>query len=63
MTKPDDDTMAILAKMSANMDKMFDIQEDTTASLKTLSRTVDGLMKRMANMEVELIQQERGKKK
>ena len=64
MTKPDRDTKSLLKEMSANMHRMVEVQQTTTESLRILNRTVDGLMKRVANMEVELIQREqRGGKK
>jgi len=64
MTKPDRDTKSLLKEMSANMQMLMSEQINTTTDLKVLTGTVDGLMKRVANMEVELIQREqRGGKK
>jgi len=60
----DDDMKALLEQMTFNTDKLIEIQGIFAESIKVLSGTVDGLMKRVANMEVELIQREqRGGKK
>ncbi len=64
MTKHDDETRELLELMSSNMSSQVEAQGMLAESIKVLTGTVDGLMKRVANMEVELIQREqRGGKK
>ena len=64
MTKHDDEMRELLELMSSNMSSQVEAQGMLAESIQVLSGTVDGLMKRVANMEVELIQREqRGGKK
>ena len=64
MKKRDDEMKVIMEQVAFNTNKIIDIGNKLAESIEILTRTVDGLMKRVANMEVELIQREQdGRKK